>query len=256
MRAVVCAVLALLAVVAGTASVLLVLTGAFVADPDRPGRLGALALSSPVVQDQATDYLVDTFAGQAPAMGLEQSQVRRVTQRAVDDPRVREALAEAEVTPDGRLRLDGVYGAVAAQLEDAGRPEEARRVRQLPRQAVDSGPVADELADLVRTARLALWGGALVAGIVSLVAGSLALAAARRRLLCFGLMLTGVGALAGLVLEVAPRLAGDVRARDAGWLGAARGLDEVLGQPGLVTVVAFLVVGVVVALLGLRSRPA
>lgn len=254
MRAVLCGLLALVAVVAGTASVLLVLTGAVVADPDRPGRLGALALSSPVVQDQATEYLVDAFAQQAPAAGLEESQVRRAAQRAVDDARVREALAEAEVTPDGRLRLGGVYDAVADQLEDAGRPEEARQVRQLPRRAVDSGPVADELTDVVRTARLALWGGALVAGIVSLVAGSLALAAARRRLLCLGLMLVGVGALAGVVLEVMPRLAADTRPRDAGWLGAARGLDEVLGQSGLVTVVAFLAVGLVLAVAGLRSR--
>ncbi|MCH1868863.1 hypothetical protein [Nocardioides sp. CFH 31398] len=255
MRAVLCGVLALVAVVAGTASVLLVLTGAVVADPDRPGRLGALALSSPVVRDQATDYLVDSFAQQAPAVGLEQSQVRRAAERAVDDARVREALAEAEVTPDGRLRLDGVYDALADQLEDAGRPEEARQVRQLPRRAVDSGPVADELTDVVRTARLALWGAALVAGIVSLVAGSLALAAARRRLLCFGLMVVGVGALAGLVLELMPRLAGDTGTRDVGWLGAARGLDEALGQPGLLTVVAFLAVGLVLAVAGLRSRP-
>jgi len=254
-RTAVCSVLALLAVVAGTASVLLVLTGAFVADPDRPGRLGALALSSPVVQDQATDYLLDAVAQQAPAVGLPEQQVRRAARLAVEDPDVRAALAEAEITPDGRVRLDGVYDAVADQLEEAGRTREARQVRQLPPRALDSGAVGGDLADLVRTARLALWGGALVAGIVSLVAGSLALAAARRRLLCLGLMLVGVGAASGVVLEVLPRLAGDARPRDAGWFGAARGLEEVLGQAGLVTVVAFLAVGLLVAVLGLRSRP-
>lgn len=257
MRAVICVLLSLLAGVATSAAVVLALSGIVVADPDQPGRLGAVALSSPGLRDEASDYLVQRLEQEGLASGatVTDAQARRVTEVALADPAVRDALAQAEVTPDGGIRLAGVYGAVADRLEEEGRGKAADQVRQLPDRPVDTGSLGDELGQIASTARAVLLTLAAVAAAGAVVLGGLALLAARRRLFCFGAILVTAGLLVAVTLEVLPALAGDAGAGSQ-WLGAARGLGEVLGTPGTVTIVGLVVLGAVLGLLGLRaSRP-
>jgi len=254
MRAAICVVLSLLAAVATAAAAVLALTGVVVADPDRPGRLGALALASPGLREDATAYLVDGLREQGLAAGADDAQVRAATEQAVRDPRVREAFADAEITEDGDLRLGDVYDAVAARLEERGRTAEARRLRQLPDTPPGSEGLASSLSEVATTARTVLLTAAGVVGVGALVLLGLALLAARRRLLCLGGTLLAAGVVLAVGLEVLPVLAGPEGVDGSEWLSAARGLDEALGRPGTVTAVAVTVVGAVLALLGLRSR--